>query len=556
MSKLRAADGPASPARGIYIHAGSGQYVARIGYELNAQTGRRVRGFQYLGHDPIEAARRNADLAAEWRWSKTFWHRVVTTNKDGPQFTLCELMRPLIPANIREIAELDKPVLLKREWIAQADKTMAAYSQNRLAVLAKALELNVMKKLDASDAAKKSLRQLNESADGVQAEDILALLPPDVQARVFAATQPTVLEAAGLSPSARRVTIAEARKLYLDDERSRVGLPDGGLKLNTFQNKSRFLDYALALQVANADGAAVPAMDVERTLDSLSFEDIERFKRDWMSAARDDKVALRTAKDYLLAFKYLLDWADRQSRIAYRHPANIAGIFKFRKVNPINIEEPKEAIGKIKELFGVASERTRLYVLLGLNCGFYQVDIGRMKLRDVRVEGRHTFIVRAREKTSHQNDFAGRWYLWPETAKLLKSHLANGSAETNSTGLALLNEAQAPLYTVKPNRARVDNIESAFDRAMAVVNKRRVAKGHEPMAFAFKQLRKVGATMMDRIGGPTARRLYKAGTLTDGDAAYVRNDFDALTKALKAWGSDLRRAGLFAATAAPKTKRP
>ena len=104
---------------------------------------------------------------------------------------------------------------------------------------------------------------------------------------------------------------------------------------------------------------------------------------------------------------------------------------------------------------------------------------------------------------------------------------------------------------MKPNRGRVDNIESAFDRAMAVVNKRRVEKGHERIALAFKQLRKVGATMMDRIGGPTARRLCKAGTLSDGDAAYVRSDFDVLIKALKTWCEELQRAGLFALIVQP-----
>lgn len=76
--------------------------------------------------------------------------------------------------------------------------------------------------------------------------------------------------------------------------------------------------------------------------------------------------------------------------------------------------------------------------------------------------------------------------------------------------------------------------------AIQSVNKDRAKKKLEPLSFQFKQFRKLGATAMDRLGGETAQRLYRAAVLEDSDKFYVRGDFTTLTTALKKWRKTLK----------------
>jgi hypothetical protein len=56
-------------------------------------------------------------------------------------------------------------------------------------------------------------------------------------------------------------------------------------------------------------------------------------------------------------------------------------------------------------------------VYLALNCGMYQSDIGHLLQSKIVERDGETFIIRGREKTSHQNDFKAMHCLWPETAQ-------------------------------------------------------------------------------------------------------------------------------------------
>jgi hypothetical protein len=103
--------------------------------------------------------------------------------------------------------------------------------------------------------------------------------------------------------------------------------------------------------------------------------------------------------------------------------------------------------------------------------------------------------------------------------------------------LALLNESGNPLYRHDEN-GKYNGVGHAYTRLLKKAKKQRIA------LLPFKQLRKLGTSAMERLGGQQARRLYKAGTIDSGDKVYVREAWEKLTPHLLAWAAELRFDGV------------
>ena len=90
----------------------------------------------------------------------------------------------------------------------------------------------------------------------------------------------------------------------------------------------------------------------------------------------------------------------------------------------------------------IVPEDFQLYLLLMLNCGFTNIDVGTLLKSEVQLEeGR---IVRQRTKTRrHEHPPVVNYKLWPRTARLLRSHLSSDPV------LALTNRAGGPLCVSK-----------------------------------------------------------------------------------------------------------
>ena len=128
---------------------------------------------------------------------------------------------------------------------------------------------------------------------------------------------------------------------------------------------------------------------------------------------------------------------------------------------------------ELKTLYDEAVDRTKLFMLLAMNCGFTQVDIsdlvhlrkdkaGRVIERVDLKEGR---IIRKRSKTEkHHNSPIVNYKLWKPTHKLLKQFATNKSAVrvlTTEEGKPLMQDSLSGEL-----RKKTDNIRSAFVRAM------------------------------------------------------------------------------------------
>lgn len=139
-----------------------------------------------------------------------------------------------------------------------------------------------------------------------------------------------------------------------------------------------------------------------------------------------------------------------------------------------------------------ASERTKLYALLMLNCGMLPSDIADLKQKEFN--GSH--ITRRRKKTGKQ--YAGKqnkvpmvsWLLWDSTKELLDKH------KSNNPEWLLVNENGSQIVTSKIRKdgkiGVVSNVTSAWDRLKNKMAKKGV------IVRPLEQLRKTGASKLEQ----------------------------------------------------------
>ena len=320
-----------------------------------------------------------------------------------------------------------------------------------------------------------------------------------------------------------RLRVEQVCAMYLDYRKGKIDIGGGqGINEKSYTNEYRNLKAGLV------------SVDPRTLIDTLQYAEIERLRDDIFRRVGDAKnsISKRTANNYWTEIQRMLNWAHRQANINYRHPEDIHDLFKkrFRNPNPVKIAEYDA--DQLKALLGNATDRQRLYIYLALNCGHYQIDIGTLRRNEIVAQEGYTAIVRKRSKTAQQNDFEAMHVLWPETAAVLRREMAKSARFADGNGdLALLSSRGRPLYRKAP---RCDIIGDSY-----------LALRHRAgVELPFKQFRKLGATAMQRLGGDETRRLYKAGTIDDGDKVYVREAWGKLTPHLMAWGDELRRDGV------------
>ena len=141
-------------------------------------------------------------------------------------------------------------------------------------------------------------------------------------------------------------------------------------------------------------------------------------------------------------------------------------------------------IDEIHTLLKAASQRTRLFILLMLNCGMTQKDIA--DLLHSEVDWKVGRITRKRSKTKkHANVPIVSYPLWPETAELLRLERT-----TEDTDRVLLNVHGHPLLvdglTSEGKPIKCDNVRNSFDR---LCKKTGIQK-------TLKSLKKTSATLL------------------------------------------------------------
>lgn len=258
----------------------------------------------------------------------------------------------------------------------------------------------------------------------------------------------------------------------------------------------------------------VEFIDGKTPVRAITESRISEYREEGLTDALGNKKSHATIKSRFQVLAQFVKWCWKK-RLLEDLPRNL---------DDLTINRPPQrvrtyTVAEVQSLYEAASDRTKLYIALALNCGYTQSDIS--DLRSAEVDLKNHRIIRQRSKTG----IASSHLLWSITAQLLHDH----AAPHNKHDRMLLTEHDLPLkreQIVRDKLVKTDAISNAFFRLRRKLDI--AADGR-----TFKHLRKTAATMIERIE-PGLETLFLAHSpKTLAARHYILLSPERLDKALK-----------------------
>ena len=202
---------------------------------------------------------------------------------------------------------------------------------------------------------------------------------------------------------------------------------------------------------------------------------------DWHSNLAEQKISPSTAQAKMICTKQFIKWAWELELLDL--PRKLHSKDLTFQVSPKSITT--YTLADIHTLYNGASNQTKTYIALALNCGMTQRDISDLLQDEVDLEA--GTIIRKRSKTkNHVSVPTVKYKLWEPTIKLLGQHQSKDPILffLNRNGQKLVREWIAD---ESGKHRKSDTVRSAFSRL--------ARKTKRPPVF--KRLRKTGATLLD-----------------------------------------------------------
>ena len=223
------------------------------------------------------------------------------------------------------------------------------------------------------------------------------------------------------------------------------------------------------------------------------------------------KISTVTANLYINHVRMLLFWVENIHGLP--HPP-IGVIRKFRKNKSVKKGHGKKhdrsAISwdELEKLFAVAGVVDTALLLLGLNCGFGNTDIGTLKLCDVDLDA--ATVSHPRPKTGVERNF----YLWPEMVDVLRTYIKNYRGKPVNEKVAELvfvGKRGNPLcweqIDENGNYKRSDSIKVRFRRLYEKAGlKRPYGRGYYSMRHTFATLIGFGSNDLREVQAALGQR--------------------------------------------------
>ncbi|TWT31113.1 hypothetical protein KOR34_44870 [Posidoniimonas corsicana] len=171
---------------------------------------------------------------------------------------------------------------------------------------------------------------------------------------------------------------------------------------------------------------------------------------------------------------------------------------------------------ELKQLFSVATQRTRLFMLLGLNLGATQREIATLEAK--MIDWETGIVTRPRHKTG----VPSRNILWPRTLKQLRI------LRSTKRGPLLVGNTGNPLVEEYINSEGKLSLHDAVSKAFARTMKQAKLEGHKR---SFKHLRKTAANEIEKRD-PTLTPLFLAHSEQGVKRHYVDTHYDRLFEAV------------------------
>ncbi|MHC4352307.1 MAG: tyrosine-type recombinase/integrase [Planctomycetota bacterium] len=184
--------------------------------------------------------------------------------------------------------------------------------------------------------------------------------------------------------------------------------------------------------------------------------------------AEDTSIGLRTANHCIEHVRMLLLWGVKIHGIGHPPIGSIRRFSTRRNVKQGHGRRQNRrplSWSELEKLLSAANVTDAALVMLGLNCGFGNSDIGTLKIRDVNFE--KGTVSHPRPKTGIARDFI----LWPETVRILKEYLSKYRGKPKNDDIAtrfFIGRKGYPLCweRLKPDGKiqRSDAVNIRFDR--------------------------------------------------------------------------------------------
>lgn len=219
-------------------------------------------------------------------------------------------------------------------------------------------------------------------------------------------------------------------------------------------------------------------------IDAISEATLDDFHAHLSARMLAGGCSAATAHELMMTAKQFVRWLAERRLIAL--PGNIESRrLRFSQTAASRIET--FTIDEVRAILSACdgfSERTKLYLLLMLNCGMYQNDISELKSEEV--DWKTGVVTRARSKTRERGGPVVSYKLWPETFDLLTKHRAKGGelALTTDEGNQLVR-----YWLEEGKMRRYDAVQSAWSRLAKRM-------GASKLRLGMKHLRKTSASIL------------------------------------------------------------
>ena len=164
------------------------------------------------------------------------------------------------------------------------------------------------------------------------------------------------------------MTLLEAKERYLALYKRRIGLMNGkGINENTYIKFAQNLTLALALNKTYT--RPQKPINVRKRLGALTLDDYDAFVRFWCNPANIRSG--RGGLNYIRAFKQMIDHL------------RVPKLDGFDEVFSVKVPSTPKIVRYdpelLRRLLNCEDQRAKMFSLLCLNCGYYGVDIARLR---------------------------------------------------------------------------------------------------------------------------------------------------------------------------------
>lgn len=483
-----------------------GQYARQLGWKLNSK-GTRVQHKFRLGTDKREAERRDDRL-------RQLWEKIDGDAPDGT--ALWDEVTLEIGKQLARGADKVHLVPVPDDEAPTSYATRLQRIQNRFSFLRFVPTDEKRYTIGIGDNAI-DMRQVvlvdNPYEDYWRKHDVFAAPPLKANIGDVTVGKGDLLDSM-INPPYRTMT-DDGKTLH-----QAFAAYEDWIKQHYFDDETQTLSEYAHTKLGQIDSLKDRHEDVP--LAEIDYDYIEKMYRFWRQrpmkrtrkGQKEQRMSASSVRHYVGELHRFFKWLHRSKDFAWRKPEDIDDIDRSTR---LDTETVKQRIRKVdtfqldelRLLNRYATPTERLYLMLGLNCGFGTKEIATLTIGEIflhqalpadeqEVFGFHStdddsFVSLVRNKTT----IVGKYLLFGQTVKMLEWVMARRLKQRNPSPdqPAILNSKGMPLDQRSANGNPSRQIPNTFSR----LHKRIIDDGNEITKLPFKHLRKTAGDLIRRF---------------------------------------------------------